>query len=67
MATILVCYGGEFPWQSNSGHHPTPWLPIPKTMTIINSQDQDLLGNQILPKSEDFGILVAILDSKWPP
>jgi hypothetical protein len=24
-------------------------------MTIINSQDQDLFGNQILPKSEDFG------------
>ena len=30
--------------QSNSGHHPTPWLPIPKTMTIINSQEQDLLN-----------------------
>ena len=53
--------------QSNSGHHPTPWLPIPKTMTIINSQEQNLLGNQILPKSEDFCILAAILDSKWSP
>jgi hypothetical protein len=29
-------------------------------MMIINSQDQDLLGNKILPKSEDFCILVAI-------
>ena len=40
-------------------------------MTIINSQEQDLLGNQILPKSEDFFILAAILDSnskpKWSP
>ena len=42
--------------QSNSGHHPTPCLPIPKTITIINSQEQDLLGNQILPKLEDFCI-----------
>jgi hypothetical protein len=33
----------------------------------INSQHQNLLGNQISPKSEDFCILVAILDSKWPP
>ena len=49
------------PLQSNSGHHPTTWLPIPKTMAIINSQDQDLLGNQILSKSEDFCILAAIL------
>jgi hypothetical protein len=46
---------------------PIPWLPIPKTMTIINSQEQDLLENQILPKSEDFFILAAILDSKWSP
>jgi hypothetical protein len=30
----------------------------------INSQHQNLLGNQISPKSEDFCILVAILDSK---
>jgi hypothetical protein len=29
----------ELPLQSNSGHHLTPWLPIPKTTTIINSQD----------------------------
>jgi hypothetical protein len=41
--------------------------PYSKKMKIINSQEQDLLGNQILPKSEDFCILVAILDSKWPP
>jgi hypothetical protein len=26
-----------------------------------------LLGKQILPKSEDFCILAAILHSKWPP
>jgi hypothetical protein len=43
------------------------WLPIPKTMTDINSQEQNLLGNQILPKFEDFFILTAILDSKWSP
>jgi hypothetical protein len=30
-------------------------------------QHPNLLGNQISPKSEDFCILVAILDSKWPP
>ena len=30
------------------------WFPIPKTMMIINSQEQRLLGKQILPKSEDF-------------
>jgi hypothetical protein len=36
-------------------------------MTDINSQEQNLLENQILPKSEDFRILVAILDSKWQP
>ena len=29
----------ELPLQSNSGNHLTPWLPIPKTTTIINSQD----------------------------
>jgi hypothetical protein len=27
---------------------------------IINSQEQDLLGNQIFPKLEDFCILAAI-------
>jgi hypothetical protein len=41
--------------------------PNPKTMTDINSQEQNLLGNKIFPKSEDFCILAAILDSKWPP
>jgi hypothetical protein len=34
-------------------------------MTDINSQEQNLLGNQIFPKSGDFCILEAILDSKW--
>ena len=38
-----------------------------KTMMDINSQEQNLLGNQILPKSEDLCILAAILDSKWTP
>jgi hypothetical protein len=33
----------------------------------INSQHQNLLANQFSPKSEDFCILAAILDSKWPP
>jgi hypothetical protein len=36
-------------------------------MMDINSQHHNLLGNQILSKSEDFCILAAILDSKWPP
>jgi hypothetical protein len=36
-------------------------------MMNINSQHHNLLGNQISPKSEDFCILAAILDSKWPP
>ena len=45
---------------SNFEHHSKP------TMNI-NSQHHNLLGNQISPKSEDFRILVAILDSKWPP
>jgi hypothetical protein len=35
-------------------------------MMDINSQHHNLLGNQILSKSEDFCILAAILDSKWP-
>jgi hypothetical protein len=43
-----------------SGHHSKP------TMNI-NSQHHNLLGNQISPKSEDFCILAAIMDSKWPP
>jgi hypothetical protein len=41
------------------------WLPIKKTMTIINLEEQNLLGNQSVPESEDFCILAAILDSKW--
>ena len=42
------------------GHHSKP-------MMDINSQHRNLLGSQISPKSEDFCILVAILDSIWPP
>jgi hypothetical protein len=34
---------------------------ISQTMDI-NSQHQNLLGNQISPKSDNFCILVAILD-----
>jgi hypothetical protein len=33
----------------------------------INSQHHNLLGNQIMPKSEDFCILAAIFYSKWSP
>jgi hypothetical protein len=33
----------------------------------INSQHHNLLGNQISSKSEDFYIVAAILDSRWPP
>jgi hypothetical protein len=33
----------------------------------INSQHQNLLGNQISPKLEDFCILATFLDSKWTP
>jgi hypothetical protein len=40
---------------------------IANQMMDINSQYHNLLGNKILPKSEDFCILAAILDSKWPP
>ena len=39
------------------------WLPIPKTIKDINSQEQNILGNQILPKSEGFCILAAILSA----
>jgi hypothetical protein len=38
--------------------------PSKPTMDI-NSQHHNLLGNQISPKSEDFCILAAFLDSKW--
>jgi hypothetical protein len=48
------------PFWIQNGHQSKP------TMNI-NSQHHNLLGNQISPKSEDFCILVAILDSKWPP
>ena len=49
-----------FWWTSwiQNGHHSKP-------MMDINSQHHNLLGNQISPKSEDFCILAAILDSKW--
>ena len=46
-------------WIQN-GHHSKPTMDI-------NSQHHNLLGNQISPKSEDFCILAAILDSKWQP
>ena len=48
------------PFWIQNGHHSKPTMDI-------NSQHPNLLGNQISPKSEDFCILVAILDSKWPP
>ena len=46
-------------WIQN-GRHSKP------TMDIY-SQHHNLLGNQMSSKSEDFCILVAFLDSKWPP
>ena len=48
------------PFWIQNGHHSKPTMDI-------NSQHQNLLGNQISPKSEDFCILSTILDSKWPP
>jgi hypothetical protein len=33
----------------------------------INSKHHNLLGSQISSKSEDFCILAAILNPKWPP
>jgi hypothetical protein len=33
----------------------------------INSQHHNLLGSQISSKPENFCILAAIFDSKWPP
>ena len=61
---------------NGNGRHFEFVQPPPKSCHIlwwifltvdINAQHQNLLGNQISPKSEDFCILVAILDSKWPP
>jgi hypothetical protein len=49
------------------GHFGFKMAAIANQTMDINSQHHNLLGNQILPKSEDFCILVAILDSKWPP
>ena len=49
------------------GHFGFKMSAIANQMMNINSQHHNLLGNQILPKSEDFCILAAILDSKWPP
>jgi hypothetical protein len=34
---------------------------------VINSHHHIIFGNQISSKSEDFCILAAILESKWPP
>ena len=48
------------PFRIQNGRHSKPTMDI-------NSQHHNLLGNQISPKSEDFFILAAILDSKWPP
>jgi hypothetical protein len=47
-------------WWIQNGRHSKP-------MMEVNSQHHNLLGNQISSKSEDFCILVAILDSKWSP
>ena len=48
------------PFWIKNGHHSKPTMDI-------NSQQHNLLGNQISSKSEDICILVAILDSKWSP
>ena len=44
----------------HNGRHSKPTMDI-------NSQHHNLLGNQISPKSKDFCIFSAILDSTWPP
>ena len=46
-----------WPFWIQNGRHSKPTMDI-------NSQHHNLLGSQISPKSEDFFILVAILDSK---
>ena len=46
-------------WRPLNGHHSKPTIDI-------NSQHHNLLGIQISSKLEDFYILAAILDSKWP-
>ena len=49
-----------WPFWIQNDRHSTPKMDI-------NLQHHNLLGNQISSKSEDFCILVAIMDSKWPP
>ena len=49
------------------GHFGFNMAAIANQTMDINLQHYNLLGSQILPKSEDFCILAAILDSKWPP
>jgi hypothetical protein len=45
------------PFWIQNGHHSKPTMDI-------NSQHHNLFGNQILPRSEDFFILAAILDGR---
>jgi hypothetical protein len=79
----LVCYGGHFESKMTAKIQKSSdlgkiWFPsrlwccelisiIWFATMDINSQHHNLLGNQISFKSEDFCILVAILDSKVPP
>ena len=49
------------PFWIQNGHHSKP------TMDINSQQHHNLLGNQISSQSDNFCILAAILDSKWPP
>jgi hypothetical protein len=42
------------------GHFWFKMAAIANQMMNINSQHHNLLGNQILPKSEDFGILIVV-------
>jgi hypothetical protein len=45
------------PFWIQNGHHSKPTMDI-------NSKHHNLFGNQILPRSEDFFILAAILDGR---
>jgi hypothetical protein len=49
-----------WPFWIQNGHHSKPTFDI-------NSQHHNLLGKKISSKSEDFCILAAILNPKWPP
>jgi hypothetical protein len=61
-ATVVILYLKWPPKYKNpqNGHHSKPTMDI-------NSQHHNLLGNQISSQSDDFCILAAILDTKWPP